>query len=279
MGRGPSYPFTGLEESIGFARKMYDYTKKAPAPLYSVISTAWKYSESSSSGHKVVAALRAFGLVENVPVDGDSWSIRLTPRAVLILLGDKDSPEWREELKKAALSPNWYARCWKKWGADMPPSMRSNLLVHEGFVESTVDAFLRDYRKTIAFVGLVEEEGAEVTEESSPTERNSPLGDGVQSQLPGSAAGLRVLPLPGSVVPPQATGVIRNYGGGPLMSVESFRLSDGISVSVEWPQAISSDSFEDFKEWLDLIKKRVGRAVRAPENKAPSPSDADGTET
>ena len=62
------------------------------------------------------------------------------------------------------------------------------------------------------------------------------------------------------------------------MSVESFRLSDGISVSVEWPQTISPDSFQDFQEWLDLIKKRVGRAVRSPENKT-STGEANGAET
>jgi hypothetical protein len=275
MGRGPSYPFTGLEESIALARKMYDYTKKAPASMYSVISNAWKYSESSSSGHKVLAALRAFGLVEDVQ-GGAEKSIRLTPRAIRILLDDNDSKERQEELRKAALSPNWYSRCWKQWGKDMPPSMRSSLLINDGFVDTTVDGFLRDYRKTMAFVGLLDDEAGDLGDESSNTAENSSMPGSVQSNLQEGLLKPKALPAGPEGALAHRQPALRQ--GGPHMSVESFHLSDGISVSIEWPQVISPDSFEDFGEWLELIKKRVRRAVRAPGATNESLGDSNASE-
>jgi hypothetical protein len=267
MGRGPSYPFTGLEESIALVRKMYDYTKKAPASLYSVITNAWKYSESSSSGHKVVAALRAFGLVEDAQ-GGSEKTIKLTSRAIRILLDDASSKERQEELKKAALSPNWYSRCWKQWGKDMPASMRSALLINDGFVDTTVDGFLRDYRKTMAFAGLLDDEAGGETEESSPLSENSSLLVDVQSTLHGGPLKTNA-PLSFSQLG-AAVGRKSALQGGPQMSIESFHLSDGISVSIEWPQIISPDSFEDFLYQLEGLKRRVARAVKDEAKEGPS---------
>src|ERR1700691_1515447 len=157
MGRGPSYPYVGLEEAIGLSRKMYDYTKRTAAPVDSVIVEAWGYTVTSSSGLKVLAALKAYGLVEDGAAASGKASIKLTPRAIRILLDDQDTEERRQEIRKAALSPKWYEYCWKTWGKEMPPSMKSNLLIEHGFVDSTVESFLKDYRKTMAFAGLLDE--------------------------------------------------------------------------------------------------------------------------
>jgi hypothetical protein len=135
---------------------MYDYAKRAPAQAESVVKDAWKYSPSSSGAQKVLAALRSYGLIEDAP-GTNGKSIKITPRSVRILLDEEDSVERREEIRKAALAPKWYEYCWKTWGREMPASMRSNLLIEHGFIDTTVDGFLKDYRKTIAFAGLLDE--------------------------------------------------------------------------------------------------------------------------
>lgn len=157
MGRGPSYPYVGLEEAIGLTQKMYDYTKRAAAPVDSIITDAWSYSPTSSSGIKVLAALKAYGLVEDGAAASGKASLKLTPRSIRILLDEPDSPARRDEIRKAALSPKWYDYCWKTWGKEMAASMKSNLLIEHGFVDSTVDGFLKDYRKTIGFAGLLDD--------------------------------------------------------------------------------------------------------------------------
>jgi hypothetical protein len=186
MGRGPSYPYVGLEEAIGLSQKMYDYTKRAAAPVDSIITEAWKYSPTSSSGIKVLAALKAFGLVEDAAAASGKASLKLTQRSIRILLDDQDTEERREEIRKAALSPKWYEYCWKTWGKEMPASMKSNLLIEHGFVDSTVESFLKDYRKTVAFAGLLDDVIFSKTDEEEEESNTGPkVGDWVQCEMNG----------------------------------------------------------------------------------------------
>ena len=299
MGRGPSYPYVGLEEAIVLTRKMYDYTKQTPAPMESVVKEAWKYSSTSSGAQKVLAALRAFGLIEDAP-DTNGKSIKITSRAVRILLDESDSPERKEEIRKAALAPKWYDYCWRTWGKDMPPSMRPNLLVEHSFVESTVEGFLKDYRKTIAFAGLLDDViFSKNYESTNKNDHSFKVGDYVQWEAQGVLRmpvakkiasvldnGNFVLvedstsPIPTSELilhdPPEADKPIMEpqnifspaitktlTKGGTTMASESFALSEGgFTLQLSWPSVITEEGFEDFIYQLDGLKKKVRRAVR-----------------
>ena len=80
MGRGPSYPYVDLEEAVALARKVYGYAKRSAAPIGSVVAEAWGYSAKSSSGEKVLAALKYFGLVEE-SMSGEAKMLKITDRA------------------------------------------------------------------------------------------------------------------------------------------------------------------------------------------------------
>jgi hypothetical protein len=191
MGRGPSYPYTDLEGAIVYTRKVYDYVKRGSAAVEAVVKDGLKLSPTSSGSQKVIAALRSFGLIEDAP-GANSKAVKLSTRAIRILLDEPDSQERREELKKAALAPKWYEYCWSKWGKDMPPAMRSNLLIEHGFIESTVDGFLNDYRKSIAFAGLLDDVIFSGDGKSKDESKNSfKIGDWVQWERPGGILGLR----------------------------------------------------------------------------------------
>lgn len=185
MGRGPSYPYVDLEGAIALTRKMYDYAKRGAAPVESVVTEAFKFSPTSSSGDKVMAALRSFGLTEDA-AENNGKSVKLTNRAIRILLDDQDSAERQGEIRQAALSPKWYEYCWTKWGKEMPPAMRSNLLIEHGFVESTVDSFLSNYKKSIAFAGLLDDVLFDEEDKSGDKSKNSfKIGDWVQWETQG----------------------------------------------------------------------------------------------
>jgi hypothetical protein len=302
MGRGPSYPYVGLEEAIGLAQKMYDYTKRAAAPVDSVITEAWKYSTTSSSGSKVLAALKAYGLVDDTAAAGGKPSLRLTPRAIRILLDDQDTPERREEIRKAALSPKWYDYCWKTWGKEMPPSMKSNLLIEHGFVDSTVESFLKDYRKTMAFAGLLDEV---IFSESGRNDDESNSGPKVGEWVQYELKGILQMPEARKLIRMETHdgmeyGIVDGYLGGvpykdltkadppkvrppslftppPMsglspatvppkgdfrMQIETFALPEGVTGQLQWPSALTKEAFEDFEYQLEGLKKRVRRAVR-----------------
>jgi hypothetical protein len=313
MGRGPSYPYVGLDEAIGQARKVYDYAKRGPAAVESVVTEGLKYSATSSSGQKVLAALRSFGLIEDTP-GSNGKSIKLTQRAIRILLDDQNSTERQEEIRNAAISPKWYEYCWKKWGTEMPPAMRSNLLIDHGFVESTVDGFIKDYKATIAFAGLLESPAAPKNQESAKESNHSfKIGDWVQWESQGvlrmpaakklanyspdgdfafvedSPTGIPIGELiqadppeidesfkPQNIfVPAVLKPVVRAEGA--KMQVETFALPEGVTGQLQWPSEMSAEAYEDFVYQLEGLKKRVNRAVRKDSQAAPDlPSDNEG---
>lgn len=43
-----------------------------------------------------------------------------------------------------------------------------------------------------------------------------------------------------------------------------FSLSAG-PVVLSWPAALSKDSFEDLSAWLEIVKRKIGRSVKAVE--------------
>ncbi len=308
MGRGPSYPYVGLEEAISFVRKVYDYAKRGPAPVDSLITEALKYSATSSTGIKILAALRSFGLIEDA-AGANGKSVKVTQRSIRILFDDPESSERKDAIKNAALSPKWYEYCWKKWGPDMPPAMKHNLLVEHGFVESTVESFLKDYRATIAYAGLLDDKLFGTDKESEDEGKNSyNIGDWVQwesrgvLQMPaakklthfspkgdfafveGCLTGIPVGELiaaepaepdeplkPLSIFAPLVKKTVAQ--GGSKMETQTFALPEGITGQFQWPSTISKEAFEDFEYQLEGLRRSLSRAVRkdaAPVTDVPS---------
>lgn len=299
MGRGPSYPYIGLEEAVVQARKVYDYAKRGPAAAESVVTEGLKYSATSSSGEKVLAALKYFGLLEDAATSNGK-AVKLTQKAIRILLDDQNSAERQEELRSAALAPKWYEYCWKKWGTEMPPAMRSNLLIEHGFVESTIDGFLKNYKASIAFAGLLDSVQPAKAEESKEKSGYIPkVGEYVQWEsqgtlrmpaakrvtgfspdrdfafVEGSPTGIPIEEVIPSDPPAQEDSVKPQTfftpsqpkpnvasTGGSKMQTETFALPDGVTGQLQWPSVITSEAYDDFVYQLEGLKRRVLRAVK-----------------
>jgi len=249
MARGPAYPYLDLESAVSLARKTYEFTKRSFAPLDAVTKEAWGYSPTSSSGVKTSAAMKYYGLIEA----NDAGSVRLTDRAYRIVVDDPTSEEWLEAVREAALSPRWYRFCWETWGVDMPVSMKRTLLFDHGFVDTTVDGFLKDYRKTVEFAKLTE---MRTLEESSSDEPDNPPRRAQGNSDP------RAESQKGDAHPRIKSPI------GANMRQEVFSLPEG-TVAVEWPGDLSQESFQDLSDWLDILKRKIGRAanLRAAETK------------
>lgn len=253
MGRGPSYPWIDLEEAIAAIRKIYDYTKKAAAPTDAVVANALGYSLKSSGGVKTIAALKAYGLIEE-----SDQNIKITDRAYRIIIDVADSPERKQAIKDAALSPKWYQTVFEKWGPDPPASTRSTLVLQHAFVPTTVDAFLNGYRQTIHFAGLSSTESLNqkqsldsLADEGYTSKNGDYLGTkGAQSTSGGPNSALQI-----SSNGPLASGGIK-------MLSETFTLPDGVTGQINWPSEITKEAYEDFVYQMEGLKRKVERAVR-----------------
>jgi hypothetical protein len=201
MARGPAYPYINLGDAVAYTRKLYEFSKRTPANLNAVVRDKFGNSPTSSSAVKIVAALRYFGLADTIAgtTPNSPEMIKITDRAYRILIDDERSPERAKAIKEAFLSPKAYKLCWDTWGADLPESMRSTLIFSHGFNESSVDDFLRNYRKSIQYVGFLnaKAEKSDAHEEGEPGEQKSTpkVGDYVQWEHDGVLGFPRALRL------------------------------------------------------------------------------------
>jgi hypothetical protein len=288
MGRGPSYPFIDLEEAIAATKKIYDYTKRAAAPTDAVVANALSYSLKSSGGVKTIAALKSYGLIEE-----STQTVKITDRAYRILIDTPESSERKQAIKDAALSPKWYQSVFTKWGGDPPASTRSTLILEHGFIPTTVDSFLKNYRQTIQYAGLEEDSANDMpyqSLDSSPEKGYTPkIGDWVQWETQGclrlpEAKRVAVFiddgkfailegssnPVPAAeLIPseaPAASKTALNVAapaiGGIKMLSETYNLSAGIILQLHWPSQIEKVDFDDFVYQLDGIKRKLERAIK-----------------
>lgn len=281
MARGPGYPFISLEQSVVLAKGLYDYSKRTPANLNAVLQEKWAYSPTSSSAVKMVAALKYFGLVE-LQTNGNSETIKITDRAYRILVDSSDSPERRQAMRDACLAPKAYKMCWDKWGVDLPPSMRSTLIFDEGFIDSTVDSFLMNYRKSLHFAGLLDDDANVKQNDAAHTnDKDEDFGVEVQS---GGAASTQQMPSFTQAAPqpqhqikvdPQSR-VDAMPPKGLGMRQEVFTVTEG-DVTIQWPERLSADSLQDFKDWLRILERKITRSALPPQSSTPA-SDNDQTQ-
>ncbi|MPM46956.1 hypothetical protein SDC9_93663 [bioreactor metagenome] len=220
----------------------------------------WAYSPTSSSASKVVAALKYFGLIELSQV-AESEMVKVTDRAYRILVDTEESEERKQALRDAFLSPKAYKMCWDHWGVDVPQSARSTLIFNEGFIDSTVDGFLGNYKKSMLFAGL---HGYEVAEKHVEEDRQD-----VSSAEKSASTNMKQLQLthPSSGLDDQharqqkpmvtPSGVAQKGVG---MRQEVFALAEG-DVTIQWPETLSPDSFQDFEDWLAILKRKIKRSV------------------
>ncbi|HEX6903114.1 MAG TPA: hypothetical protein VF789_25575 [Thermoanaerobaculia bacterium] len=150
--RSPSFPFISLPEALERARAFFDREHRHETEP-EVAVRHWGYSPRSSGGNQTLAALRAFGLLEMV----GEGKVRLTERAVRILLDEREeSPEREQLLRQAALSPALHARIWERYKGVLPSdaTLRLYLVADEGFNERSVDEFIAELKETLEYAGI-----------------------------------------------------------------------------------------------------------------------------
>jgi hypothetical protein len=248
MARGPAYPFVDLREAVKLLDKLHSFAKRTPAAVEQVAKDAWGWSATSSTPKKASAALKYFGLVDEVR---DGKAIKVSDRGYRILVDDADSPERKKAIRDAALSPAQYQYCYQTWGADLPPVAKSKLIFDRGFIASTVDGFLKDYKSSMDFAGLT---GHPEDEQDAPDDDGNAaaLGGITHPEHPA------VVP-PGAGVPPPPPARVALEGIA--MRQDVFSIEEGV-VTIQWPNALSKDSLQDIQDWLEIIKRKLARSLK-----------------
>lgn len=251
--RSPAFPAIDLRAAIDRARTFYQYEKRSAANVF-VASKHWGYSPQSSGGKQVLAALIAFGLMEDKG-SGDQRQVKLTDLALRILLDERpDSTERDAELRRSALTPRIHAEIFAKWADELPsdPNLRHYLLVEKKFNENSVDDFIKELRSTAEFAGVyAPARGGQVLDAADSDEGNGSDGAENRRENPGPGAAAPPPPPP----PPPS---------GANMRQDTFSLDEGLVV-LQWPAQLSPESYKDLKDWMELQLRKIGRNVQARE--------------
>lgn len=250
--RSPSYPAVDLKTAIDRARTFYQHEKRSAASVL-IASQHWGYSFSSSGGKQVLAALIAYGLMEDKG-SGEQRQVNLTDLAFRILLDERpDSAERDEALRRAALMPKIHQELFGRWPDELPSNanLRHYLLIEKKFNENAVDDFIRQLRSTAEFAKIYSRQAADGSA-PTPEENKSPsmptsATAGVESSV-GSSANPGFTPLP-----PRAAGA--------QVRQDTFSLDEG-QVVLQWPAQLSEASYEDLKDWLELQLRKIKRSVQ-----------------
>jgi hypothetical protein len=148
--RSPSFPFITLTKAVDRARELYTVAKRHDMRLADA-ADAMGYGAKSSGAIQTLAALIAFGLVEDNGT-GDARKFRITDLAFKAL--EDQRPGARDNaLAEAAMSPKMIAEYASQWKAGRPTDgiCISELRIDGGFTEDGAKAFLRVFDDAMGY--------------------------------------------------------------------------------------------------------------------------------
>lgn len=237
--RSPSYPAVDLATAIDKARVIYEHERKSAAPV-AVVARHWGTDIKSSTGLRLVAALKQFGLLLEEG-RGEDRHVRLSDLALDILLPNAENPsERRRAIKAAALAPKIHRTLWDQYAGKLPSdeTLKTFLVRKMEFHDTHVQGFIKQFRATIEFAEL---EGAEHVHDQEESEAN------------GSAASDPILHDSAKRDAPMAAHdskpITSQPAGGPYIV---FPLSDGNVLEIRLRKRVSPKDFERIRQLVDL---------------------------
>ena len=295
--RSPAYPFINLETAIKRAQEFYNHQLRNTASRVVAVKH-WGYQEKSSGGLQTIAALIAYGLMQDEGT-GEKRKLKLTPNAIRLILDKRpDSTERAQLIKEMALTPKIHGDLWDKWGGSLPEEQVRYTLTAEWeppFNEKTVDGFIKEYKDTIAFAKLSESDkvGSEDGNNGKSEDRGyvPKVGDYVQWEsngllrmkeaaklvrfstndtfafVEGSATGIPIGQVIRAEAPEAAPAALRSQITRPPvlpttnMQEDVYSIPEGRLV-VQWPASLSLESIEEIKGYLKLLEVKINRSLK-----------------
>lgn len=239
--RSPAYPSICLEAAIERAQVIYRNENRNAAHV-DVIIGHWGYEQGSSNGLRAIAALKQFGLLEEEGKK-ENRQVRLSRLALDILIPHEDGdPSQRQAIREAALRPPLHCEIWDKYKGQLPSdaALRRYLLIDRNFNDAAVDPFIRQFRETVAFADLPNEDII-MAGEDDEMERKPGWGEKMAGPTQDTS-------LAKDKTPPKGAGAAWPTDGPYI----SFPLRGGNVMEIRLRSRVSRKDFERIKTLLDL---------------------------
>ena len=243
--RSPNYPSISLQEAIERVNKIYLKTQKHQTDP-GVIATLLGYGSLNGGSQTAISNLKKYGLLDEV-----GKKLKVSQRAISILFDPKDSAEYANAIREAALSPSLFLDMHTQYGTE-PPSdeILKSFLIKRGFSHTAVDAPIRSYRETME---LVVELSGEYTDNVDVKSEEKPIMHQEQT----AAAATTAATNPVGAAPNL---LVLNANSQNEIRQDVFSLDEG-QVVLQWPVQMSVESYEDFESWIQLQLRKIKRSI------------------
>ena len=184
--RSPSFPFISLPKALDRAEALNSAHRREAARLVAVGQT-WGYAPKSSGLLQTVAALKQFGLLEDLG-SGDDRKVMLTDLARRVLIDTR--PGAREQaIREAARRPRLIAEYLLRWVPERPSDSHclSELHLDRGFTAEAARLFLKVFDETVSFAHLAEDDAKGEEESVSNDSVSDETGAAAQEEAPARA--------------------------------------------------------------------------------------------
>lgn len=292
--RSPSFPFITLTKGLSRTRQLYTAAKRHDMRLADAAG-AMNYGAKSSGAIQTLAALKAYGLVDDNG-SGDDRKFRVSD------LGFKALEDLRPGAKEAALAQAAlapkaiasYAQNWKDGRPDDAICL-SDLRFDDGFTEDGAKKFLKVFDDAMLYTKAVPSDKETDTENDNSGTINHPdqkleVGDLVDVDANGQTVfektRIRAIDPPWVFVEASQTGAkmeditLLEKGGGeveqppvlPLNTereikgrddeMDRFTVDEGV-VKIAFPPNMTEDSVEELEQFFNLFIKKAKRRAGA----------------
>jgi hypothetical protein len=249
-GRSPNYPAVGLEDAVKRMEMLYKAGGRPGSPP-EVAAKQIGFSGLHGTAQTVLSALKKFGFVED-------QNGRLVPTKLAIDVLNFPAGHQRRlvALREAALRPAIYNTIVDQWRelGELPAddSLRPELIADRGFTEGSVDGFLRDFRASLTYAGLLDENRLKLSrgDEDSTTPESSPDtgGDTVEPEQ----ARKEKPRVPGAATRPAASNNPDQPNESWTGPCVRFDLPRGNVIEIRLRNKVTPNEFKKIKRIFDL---------------------------
>ncbi|MGA2149453.1 MAG: hypothetical protein ABSH49_31340 [Bryobacteraceae bacterium] len=253
--RSPNYPALGLRAAVDKINAVYAQDGLATSLKIAALKHMG-YEKAHGEAARTLSALKSFGLIEEI---GDR--IKLTQRGIDIVAREEGDSQRSTALWTAAISPDIYQDLLKQYRESGLPSdiaLKSELIAVKRFNPNAVQEFIRDFRDTLEFAGISD---VRVIDWNLENEEMTPEAENKLQKAPSPTA--PAPPRQSTPLQPSVATLAKKAADQILHSrsyQDVFSLTEG-PVTIQWPATLSAESFEDLRDWLDIVKRKIGRSV------------------
>lgn len=300
--RSPSFPYIGLTKAMERVEQLYNYAKRFDSRIADASKPAWNMGPKSSSTLQTVAALLAYGLIEDSG-SGDNRKIKISDLAYRALVDQRPGAK-EAALAEAALKPKLFAEYASTWGRERPPEANclSELTLDRGFTPDGAKAFLKVYDDIIGYAEPDESDKESDTDAGDDETPKTPgvnvgVGDMVMVEvggqittekpvkvravrehegqswvfIEGSETGVLMTDVsfveaakPGVAPPilPLSRDEERDEEEKAGVELDRFTVDEGV-VKITFPSGMTADSVDELEQFFNLFIKKAKRRAGA----------------